>query len=125
MPKPPALLGRRWTSDTAVNAARSMRTSSEPNEYGATRCDTQFTHPDRETAKANNAAAIARQEAAALRGMSVQDAAARITAQRDAAKQARLDREARARKLHASHDPFERHSRHSSTSYRDGPSLGL
>ncbi|MGO1802115.1 MAG: MobF family relaxase [Microbacteriaceae bacterium] len=82
----------------------------------------EFTHPDRETAKANHAAAIARQEAAALRGMSMHDAAARITAQREATEQARLDREARARKLHASHDPFGRRSGHS-TPHRDAPSL--
>ena len=72
----------------------------------------EFTHPDREAANANHAATTARHEAAALRGMSVQDAAARITAQREGAEQARLVREARARKLHASHDPLsESHRR--------------
>lgn len=84
----------------------------------------EFTHPDREAAKANRTAAIARQEAATLQGMSVQDTVARITAQREAAEQARRDREARTRKLHASYDPFERRSGHSAP-HRDGPSLGL
>ena len=64
----------------------------------------EFTHPDREAANAGRAAAIARQEATTLRSLSVQDAAARITAQREAAERARLAREARARKLRASHD---------------------
>lgn len=64
----------------------------------------EFTHPDRETTKANRVAVIAREEAAALRGMSAQDAAARITAQREAVERARLAREARAHKLHASHN---------------------
>ncbi|MGB3376069.1 MAG: MobF family relaxase [Microbacterium sp.] len=82
----------------------------------------EFTHPDREAANANHSAAIARQEAAALRGMSVQDAAARITAQREAAEQARLDREARARKLHASHDPLSQ-SRHRASPRNDVPRL--
>ncbi len=66
----------------------------------------EFIHPDRETANAGRTAATARQEAATLRGMSVQDAAARIAAQREAAERARLDRETRARQLHASHDPL-------------------
>ncbi|MGK4216794.1 MobF family relaxase [Microbacterium sp. GXS0129] len=82
----------------------------------------EFTHPDREAASAGRTAAAARREAATLRGMSVQDAAARITAQRDAAERARLDREARARKLHPSHDPFGRRSGHSAP-HRDAPSL--
>lgn len=72
----------------------------------------EFTHPDREATNANRTAATARREAAALRGMSVQDAAARITAQREAAERARLAREARARKLHASHDPLSESRRH-------------
>ncbi|MBS0476109.1 MAG: AAA family ATPase [Proteobacteria bacterium] len=108
---------------------RSERRALHADIFGAERVRREpllyeFTHPDRETAKANRTAAIAREEAAVLRGMSAQDAAARITAQREAATQARLDREARARKLHASHDPFERRSGHS-TPHRDGPSLGL
>ena len=64
----------------------------------------EFTRSDREAANAGRAAAIARQEATTLRSLSVQDAAARITAQREAAERARLARESRARKLHASHD---------------------
>lgn len=82
----------------------------------------EFTHPDREAAKANHTAATARQEAAALRGMSVQDAAARIIAQRKATERARLDREARARKLHASHDPLSE-SRHRTSPRNDMPRL--
>lgn len=106
---------------------RSERRALHADFFGAERVRRdplryEFTHPDREAAKANHAAAIARQEAAALRGMSMQDAAARITAQREATEQARLDREARARKLHASHDPFGRRSGHS-TPHRDAPSL--
>ncbi len=96
---------------------RSERRALHADIFGAERVRRdplryEFTHPDRETAKANHAAAIARQEAAALRGMSVQDAVARITAQREGAEQARLARESRARKLHASHDPLsESHRR--------------
>src|SRR5690606_28851783 len=43
--KPPALPERRWTSDTAANAARSTQTSSEPNKYGATHCATSSHTP--------------------------------------------------------------------------------
>jgi len=82
----------------------------------------EFTHPDQEAANAHRTAATARQEAATLRSLSVQDAAARITAQREAAERARLARESRARKLHASHDPFGRRSGHSAPN-RDAPSL--
>lgn len=82
----------------------------------------EFTHPDREAAKAHRTAATARQEAATLRGMSVQDAAARITAQREAAERARLDRETRARKLHASHDLLSQ-SRHRASPRNDVPRL--
>lgn len=82
----------------------------------------EFTHPDREAANANCTAVTARQEAAALRGLSVQYAAARITAQREAAERARLDREARARKLHSSHDLLT-HSRHRTNPRNDVPRL--
>lgn len=78
----------------------------------------EFTHPDREAANANRTAAIA----AALRGMSVQDAAARITAQREAAQRARLARETRARQLHASHDLLSQ-SRHRASPRNDVPRL--
>lgn len=106
---------------------RSERRALHADIFGAERVRRdplryEFTHPDREAANAHRAAAIARQEAAALRGMSVQDAAARITAQREAAERARLAREARARKLNADHDPLERRSGHSSP-HRDAPSL--
>ena len=84
----------------------------------------EFIRPDREVAKASRTAAASRQEATVLRGMSVQDAAARIAAQREAAEQARLAREARARQLTASHDPFDRHTSRS-TPRRDGPAFGL
>lgn len=53
---------------------------------------------------------------------SAHDAAARIAAQREAAEQARLDREARARKLHASHDPLSQ-SRHRASPRNDVPRL--
>lgn len=82
----------------------------------------EFTHPDREAANANRTAATARQEAAALRGMSVRDAAARITAQREAAERARLAREARARKLLASYDPLSE-SRRRTGPHNDVPRL--
>ncbi len=82
----------------------------------------EFTHPDREAANAGRAAAIARQEATTLRSLSVQDAAARITAQRETAERARLARETRARKLHASHDPLSQ-NRHSASPHNDVPRL--
>lgn len=106
---------------------RSERRALHADIFGAERVGRdplryELTHPARETAKTNHAAVIARQEAAALRGMSVQDAAARITSQREAAERVRLAREARARKLNADHDPFERRSEHDSP-HRDAPNL--
>ncbi|MEJ1092899.1 MobF family relaxase [Microbacterium istanbulense] len=106
---------------------RSERRALHADIFGAERVRRdplryEFTHPDREASNAHRTAATARQEVAALRGMSVQDAATRIAAQREAAERARLEREARARQLHASHDPFGRRSGHS-VPHRDAPSL--
>lgn len=106
---------------------RSERRALHANIFGAERVRRdplryEFTHADREAAKAHRTAATARQEAAALRGMPVQDAAARITAQREAAEQARLDREARARTLYASHDPLSE-SRRRTGPHNDVPRL--
>lgn len=117
----------RVTGEEMDKQYRSERRTLHTDIFGAEQVRLkplryEFTHPDREAAKAHYAAATARQEAAALRGMSVQDATARITAQSEVAEQARLDRETRARKIQASHDPFTRYSGHS-TLQRDAPSL--
>lgn len=81
----------------------------------------ELTHPDREAAQAANTAAKARLEATRLRELPVQEAAARIETQREAVEQARLAREARARKLNRpSRSPLNH-----SAPRRDGPSLGL
>ena len=81
----------------------------------------ELTHPNREAARAASTAAKARREAARLRELPVQEAAARIEAQRAAAEQARLAHEERARKLNSlSHSPLDH-----GTPHRDGPSLGL
>ena len=106
---------------------RSERRALHADIFGAERVRRdplryEFSHPDREAANAHRTAAAARREAATLRSLSVQDAAARITAQREAAERARLDREARARKLHASHDLLSQ-SRHRASPRNDVPRL--
>ena len=106
---------------------RSERRALHADIFGAERVRRdplryEFTHPDREASNAHRTAATARQEVAALRGMSVQDAAARITAQREAAERARLDREARARKLHVSLDLLSE-SRRRTGPHNDMPRL--
>lgn len=82
----------------------------------------ELAHPDREAAQAASTAAKARREATRLRELPVQEAAARIEAQREAAEQARLAREERARKLGNPDDSVD----HGRTSpHRDGPTFGF
>ena len=82
----------------------------------------ELTDPDREAAQATGTAEKARREAARLRELPVQEAAARIEAQREAAEQARLAREARARTLNA---PDRAHDHAHPTPRREGPTLGF
>ncbi|WP_454130114.1 hypothetical protein [Microbacterium aurum] len=102
---------RRLLADTF--GAEAVR--RDPSRY-------ELTHRDREAARAASTAAKARGEAARLRELPVQEAAARIEAQREAAKQARLAREACARKLNSPDHSFD----HGHTSqHREGPTLSL
>lgn len=81
----------------------------------------ELTRPGHEAARATNTAVKARREAARLRELPVQEAVARIEAQRAAAEQTRLAREERARKLNSpSHSPLGL-----GTPHREGLSLGL
>ncbi|EXJ51275.1 AAA family ATPase [Microbacterium sp. MRS-1] len=104
---------------------RNERRALHADIYGAERVRRdplryEFTHPDQEEAKAARTANDARQEAERLRSMPVRDAAARIRAQRKAAEQARLAREARTRRVNAQ---ARDHGRTGSD--RNRPSLGL